>query len=522
MDADLRHGLAEIEETLRAFAEDGDCTGVTDGRAAGRVDALSDAAIEAVSPGIVEDLTPFEVIGAAARFYLARATALAAPGEPGDDDPDLLRGYGMLRWLIGIAPEVVPPGLRRDLILDVDGGEPGELLRIADAALVLAQEAGDAELVDHAIRIFETLIPVAELADDRVHLRLNLGTGLGIRYGLTGEREDLDAAIVVLREALDDPGLDDQTRPMASINLSQALRLRWERFGDPADAAAAAAASPSLGSLPGADTPLGRSRVAQIRYAHTGDPAALDEAVEAARAAVGAHPEPGRDRAEALSNLATALRLRFGRMSDGRDLMDAVEAAREGVAAHAEPSPEAAESLSALCVVLQIRFQHLGRPDDLDEAIDAGRSAVAAYPQDDPASASCLSNLSNALRTRYQLSRQASDLAEAVGASRKALGLTGPADSNRSHYLNNLSIALQLHSAHHGDDAALDEALHAAAQAVRSSRGDQGARHNALTTLSIGVQLLGRRAGAGDAILQEVAAGLAPEDVDELNRLLAQ
>lgn len=324
MEVDLREGLAEIEALLERYAETGDPAQVTAVDVGERVDALADAAGTALAPGVIPDLTPLKVIGAVGRFYLARGQALAAPGD--DHHPDLAQAYSYLRWLVGIAPAVVPPDLCRDLILDITDGEADELAGIAAAALTLGQETRDRELVDHGVRILEALAA--------------------------------------------DPSIDDDAREMASTNLTDALRLRWELFGDPDGAPAAE------DPVRDADKPLGQSRAAQLRYADTGDPAVLDEAVRAGRAAVEAQPEPGPERATALDNLSNVLRMRFQLARDGADIDEAVRHSRAALELTGPGDPNRSPYLNNLSVALQLRSIHQDDEGPLDEALRSAAQAV--------------------------------------------------------------------------------------------------------------------------------------------------
>src|SRR5512142_1211202 len=105
----------------------------------------------------------------------------------------------------------------------------------------------------------------------------------------------------------------DPARAGAQANLALALLIRHESAHDPADLAeATAAARQALAGAPA--TRYGRDsifstgrRVLQAAYDDSGDLALLDEAIEAARAAVAVTPDDHPQRGARLTTLGNLL-----------------------------------------------------------------------------------------------------------------------------------------------------------------------------------------------------------------------
>jgi hypothetical protein len=120
-------------------------------------------------------------------------------------------------------------------------------------------------------------------------------------------------------------------------------------------------------------------------------------------------------------------------------VLDEAEAALRAASAADLPAPEQARTLSMLSAVHLNRYRHTHQDEDLDESVTFGRRAVAVDP--DAPVAARLGNLGNALRLRFDLAGDLADLDEAISVLVDALVRTplGHPDHDR--------LAQQLRSA---------------------------------------------------------------------------
>jgi len=142
----------------------------------------------------------------------------------------------------------------------------------------------------------------------------------------------------------------------------------------------------------------------------TGDPAALNDAIDLLQQAGDATPTDHLNRARMLSNLGIALSVRFERTGVLADLAGAIDAGRAAVEATPSDHPDLARMLSNLGGALRTRFERTGARADLDGAIDAVRAAVHATPAGHPDHAGRQSNLGAALQTRFGRTGELADL----------------------------------------------------------------------------------------------------------------
>jgi len=205
----------------------------------------------------------------------------------------------------------------------------------------------------------------------------DLGTSLQARFLRLGHAEDLDAAIEVGRAAVS-ATVPAEHRSTVLGNLSNALRLRAERTGDP-------------------------------RY--------CDDAVRAAQEAVRTLLDDAQARAPQLVNLAAAHRQRHVAFGSAEDVDLAVAEYRDALDLARDPQARRMASIG-LGGALTDRFVLRGALDDLDAAVAAARAGVAGGG---PAPATASATLAVALRERHRITGHGPDLADAVLAARAAV-----------------------------------------------------------------------------------------------------
>lgn len=244
--------------------------------------------------------------------------------------------------------------------------------------------------LDEAIDVFATVHRHAHNVDLRSAAANGLGTSLWSRYERFSRAADLDSAVGLFREALAMyPDGGSPLAPSFRANLGSVLHLRWLRTRSDDDLAEALAALRA--AL--ADTPPSSSRrigrltglaavLAAVHVQHE-DSSALAEAIDTYRAALrGAGP--GEDTIPTRSDLAEALRQWFRSTGDRAALDEAVEHARATLTATDRKHPLHPRFESNLAIILADRFTARSRPRDLEEAFTLARKACAATPADHP------------------------------------------------------------------------------------------------------------------------------------------
>jgi hypothetical protein len=113
-----------------------------------------------------------------------------------------------------------------------------------------------------------------------------------------------------------------------------------------------------------------------VRYEEAQDPADLDRAIAACRAAVEGHPSEAARRGELLGALGTLQMLRFTTTGAPEDIDSATRLCREAVATADRGSPSRIITEAQLAQVLAARFDALGEPSDAQEAVELFRAAT--------------------------------------------------------------------------------------------------------------------------------------------------
>ncbi|MFE5869255.1 CHAT domain-containing protein [Streptomyces roseifaciens] len=410
---------------------------------------------------------PVPAVTALAVLRLFRAQALGSQGA-GPDQNELFLARTLFTMIFTHAPELVPGDLYPMLVPDEDvmRSLPSFML---DGTVEMLRAAVSATADEHPGRVYD------------------LGKALLTRFERAGSADDVDEAVGILRHhAAAEPGRRDGPRPPGPRNpllmslLGQALRTRFE---------------------------------------HTGDPAALTEAVAYGHQAVAALPADHADRALVLSDLGGTLIAWFEHTGSSGPLDQAIAVARETVAAASVSvgvgvgagagDPNRALALSGLAAALSMRCERTGSPSDLDEAIGAAREAVATIPADHPQRSSALSALAHCLYSRFEHKGALADVDEAIALDRRALACIPPGSPDLPMTRTNMSLSLFRRFERTGVRDELDEAVGLGRQALEESRPDDPLRGPRLANL--GGFLLARF---------EVTGALA--DLDESVRLLRQ
>ncbi|MEH6373503.1 CHAT domain-containing protein [Streptomyces sp. KLMMK] len=492
-----------------------------------RYDRTGDAA-EVVGPEVDREMDllseatlpngdwPVPAVTALAVLRLFRARALGTP-EAGPDQNELFLARTLFTMLFTHAPELVPGGLYPMLVPDEDvmRGLPSFML---DGTVEMLRAAVSATADEHPDRVYD------------------LGKALLTRFERTGSADDVDEAVGILRHhTAVEPGRHDVPRPPGARDpllmslLGQALRTRFAHTGDPAalteavDYGHRAVAALTAGHADRALVLSGLGGTLIAWFEHTGSSGPLDEAISVARetvaatsvdAATGVGTDVGTgtsasdpNRALALSGLAAALSMRCERTGSLSDLDEAIGAARDAVAAIPADHPQRSSALSALAHCLCSRFEHKGDLADVDEAIDLDRRAVACIPPGSPDLPMTRANMALSLFRRFERTGVRDELDEAVGLGRQALEESRPDDPLRGPRLANLGGFLLARFEVSGALADLDESVRLLRQGEAAIPEGHPARSVCRNSLVTALQRQFERHGELACLDEAVAAG---------------
>ncbi|MGP4087516.1 CHAT domain-containing protein, partial [Streptomyces sp. KR55] len=283
-----------------------------------------------------------------------------------------------------------------------------------------------------------------------------------------GDPEPLERAVALLRSLIDDGSLPETDRADVQGELAMALRLhvelRWD--GPLLDEAIEAARAATRRPSPKLHAHLGTlGTLLRIRFDHTGELAALDEAVqvylEALQcAAPGTHFHRG-----AANNLGNVLSSR-ARVTGSQDDRDAAIDLFENLVEITPPGiDQYARVLTNYGNVLVDRIHAGERPGDMRRALTVLEGAVRGTASASPHLARRLFNLANGYQLAFTLSEERDDIDTAVRTYRRALEALPRDSAFRPTYLAALASALMNQVSIGGDDFTEVEATFA--EAVR-------------------------------------------------------
>ncbi|WP_039947459.1 CHAT domain-containing protein [Streptomyces sp. NRRL S-118] len=344
--------------------------------------------------------------------------------------------------------------------------DPAYPTRASDLAGLLAAAArtlGDRHALDLAVTFTHHALKRTPAGADRLATLGNLGLLLCERFEEGGDPEDLQEAIGIARDAVEQAGEGHPRYGGYLSSLGYALRLRLLREGgtledhdEVVDLFRRAAPRDPRGPGPGYGN-LGSALLQ--RYQHTGAPQDLEEAAGVlTRAAAEAWPDPA-ERTGVLNTQGSALRMRAARTGRPEELDAALVHLREVLADTPRVTRRTAGRLVNPALALQARYERDGVAADAEEAVRLLRTAVAVLPVGHPERAVALDNLGRVLHVRYGRTGRAEELEEAVRALREAVEATPAGHDMLGARLLNLGGALTARYHLTGDSSDLREAL---------------------------------------------------------------
>ncbi|KAJ7715078.1 tetratricopeptide repeat-containing protein [Mycena maculata] len=355
-----------------------------------------------------------------------------------------------------------------------DTSDPGDGdLSNTVAAEVRSQlQKEEATVIDDTQHHGEPLELRLGLSADRGRILNNLATAVRIRFDRGGDPKDIDEAVGLHRDALE---LHIPPHPDHSIslnNLASAVRARFQKKGDTSDMHEAIdlyREALQLVPTPHPDHIWSLKNLASalgVRFLQQGDPRDIDGAIELHREALRLCPVPHKDHFTSLDNLAGLVHTRFERGRNPKDMDEVVELHRQMLELHPAPHPYHISSLNNLANAVRARFLEQRDPKDIDEAINLHREALELVPAPHPHNSCLLNNLGMSFRLRFGQQGDSKDIDEAIELHREASDLHTTPNPQRGSFLSNLSMAVLVRFHQRGDPKDIDEAIELAREAL--------------------------------------------------------
>ncbi|KZV59330.1 hypothetical protein PENSPDRAFT_595676 [Peniophora sp. CONT] len=313
-----------------------------------------------------------------------------------------------------------------------------------------------------------------------------LGIASRMRFERVGEPGDLEAAISVLRSAVELTPDGHPEKPYRMNNLVCALLRRFERIGDLGDLEASITVQRRAVEL----TPDGHpdkpaqmynlGSTLQRRFERrVGELADLEAAISVNRNSVELTPDGHPRKPGRMNNLGNALQSRFQRVGELDDLEAAISVQRRAVELTPDGHSDKPGGMNNLGSALQSRYRRVGELVDLEAAIAVQCRAVDLMPDGHADKPMCMNNLGVSLQTRFERVGELADLEAAISVQRHAVDLTPDGDPHKPLRLRNLGLSFcSLHN-HSSTFSHLETAYKCFMDAVIQSSGSPFARFEA-------------------------------------------
>lgn len=305
---------------------------------------------------------------------------------------------------------------------------PGELHMMTATALIERfEQTEEIRYLDKAVELLREAAAAQREGDQQQHrIRCDLGGWLRTRFERAGDPSDLDEAVEIGRETVagTGPGHPDHAGMLSQLGTSLMTRANWGELRPVADLDEAIgcfrrAAAEAANERERAMYLTNLSSALQSHFRKTGDPASLDEAVDANQQALDMLPTDTPFEAGILANLARALLGRFGRRGEHSDLDRAIQHAGQAIRLLGPGDPNLREIRLTLGEALRSRYEWLRDVADLDAAIDQFRLVADGVPADHAKYSGYVSGLSAALLVRFGLVGDMVDFAESAAWMRR-------------------------------------------------------------------------------------------------------
>ncbi|KAF5682502.1 hypothetical protein FCIRC_4936 [Fusarium circinatum] len=312
-----------------------------------------------------------------------------------------------------------------------------------------------------------------------------LGDLLNERYIDTGMLVDLDASILVTKQAIDATMDDDAELATCSNNLSYRLQDRFMMTEDNGDLEEAIRLSRKAVELTASDNARYLSNLAaslKIRFSVTGDLKDMEDGIALAKQAVSITASDDSELPKWLNNLGNHLSNRHLVTGSLEDLEEAIALSRCAVASSSDATMRAL-FLNNLSAKLDLKAEASCQSNTYDEAIKLAKEAISMTPDDHNDQAKWLGNLATHLLERFDRSWNLNDLQDAINAASKAADLT-PNGPTKALYLDAVADGLNRKYDKMGQLADLEEGIRMTEMALEMLPRHHSKRPQILSTLS--------------------------------------
>ncbi|MEU1888741.1 CHAT domain-containing protein [Micromonospora rifamycinica] len=340
-----------------------------------------------------------------------------------------------------------------------------DVLAALSTVLMLRGRTSDPQHLDTAVATAERAAALTPPDDPWwPYVNAQLALVVGFRFEQRRALSDLSLAKRHADVAVAAVGEDDPVRIDVLIRCVNVYRLSFERFGQLADIDTAVRLSREVHRSTDPDHVLTARQLLAIclvmRFARTGSPGDIDEAITHCRSGLAAMPARHVDRAALNGVLVIALVQRWVGLDgdDDTDLHEAVRVSRQVVADLPNIGTVRAQLLATHGALLVMHSLSSNSPAHLDEAIRSARQAVEA-PTAGTQRAGHLVNLAHSLLIRARMSRDPAGVSDAVDTGMAALAGFSPGHPDRARALNVLGTALRIRYLIDHDPRDLDTAV---------------------------------------------------------------
>ncbi|KAF5694509.1 hypothetical protein FDENT_1121 [Fusarium denticulatum] len=312
-----------------------------------------------------------------------------------------------------------------------------------------------------------------------------LSNFLNDRYVSTGMVVDLDASILVTRQAISAITNDDVKLADCSNTLSYRLQDRFLVTEDDADLEEAIRMSQKAVELTSSRNARYLSNLAaslRTRFSVTGNLKDMEDGIVLAKQAVSVTATDDPELPKWLNNLGNHLSNRHLVTGSLEDLEEAISLSRRAATSTSDATKRAL-FLNNLSAKLDLKAEAIGNSDDYDEAIKMAKEAINLTPDGHPDQAKWLGNLATHLLERFDRSWDLKDLQAAINAASKAADLT-PNGPTKALYLNAVAYGLNRKYDKMGLLTDLEEAIRMTEMALEMLPSHHSKRPQILSTLS--------------------------------------
>lgn len=308
---------------------------------------------------------------------------------------------------------------------------------------------------------------------------------LNDRYVSTGMLVDLDASILLTKQAIDAKTGDDAELADCSNNLSYRLQDRFMVTEDNSDLDDAIKMSQKAVELTVSGNARYLSNLAaslKTRFSVTEDLKDLEDGIALAKQAVNVTASDDPELPKWLNNLGNHLSNRHLVTGSLDDLEEAISLNRRA-AASASDATMRALFLNNLSAKLDLKAEATGNSINYDEAVELAKEAITLTPEGHPDQAKWLNNLATHLLEKFDRSWDLNDLQDAINAASRAADLT-PNGPTKALYLDSVADGLNRKYDKMGLLADLEEAIHMTEMALEMLPSHHSKRPQILSTLA--------------------------------------